>query len=267
MKNGGKRGVFVALLIMKPKYRFNSAFTLIELLVVIAILAILAAMLLPALASAKEKAIRTQCMNNMHQLGIAFAIYGGENRDKLPPVPTANWLWDLPWAVGDSFVASGCSQKQMFCPGTRQRFSDQDNLNLWNCVNVQGQATGNFHIIGYGMTLPQQPNEVAADLNDNLSSPPTNTVSDRVLAADATISDVKQYTYAQKDTYNWDSIPGGYYPVTVNVKLNHTSPHLKGKLPSGGNLLMLDGHTEWRKFNDMTCHTLTSKTTIPGFWW
>jgi len=97
MKNGGKRGVFVALLIMKPKYRFNSAFTLIELLVVIAIIAILAAMLLPALASAKERAIRTQCMNNIKQLGIATFIYTGENRDKLPDTSGLQWAWDLPW--------------------------------------------------------------------------------------------------------------------------------------------------------------------------
>ncbi len=94
----------------------REGFTLIELLVVIAIIAILAAMLLPALSKAREKARQISCMNNLKQLGITFSMYYQDNAERLPPSKDDAWRNCIVKYLGKTNWYDRPINKYFYCP-------------------------------------------------------------------------------------------------------------------------------------------------------
>jgi prepilin-type N-terminal cleavage/methylation domain-containing protein len=277
----------------RRKSRLARAFTLIELLVVIAIIAILAAMLLPALAAAKAKALRMQCLSNVHQFELAFNIYGGQYNDKLPLIQqiagggTPEWAWDFPDNAAQVLLQAGMLPKTFYCPGTAPKFGDLQNWSgpgyganstLWNYGMTGPSASdpGGFHVIGFALALSgtsskidptNQNTTLQSEIIPNFPATGDNSVrvstSNRELIMDAIISVNQTLPGYNHPGNNYSSVPGGF---TVNgLVYPQTTPHLNShNIPTGGDIGYKDGHAEWRKF-DAPMVPRTDNDTV--FWW
>jgi prepilin-type N-terminal cleavage/methylation domain-containing protein/prepilin-type processing-associated H-X9-DG protein len=203
------------------------AFTLIELLVVIAIIAILAAMLLPALSAAKQKAWTTRCNSNLHQIGLGMRMFADDNSEFYPESGG-----DIPWGTTDLTTTKASWLEQIFpyvgntnvfnCPGNVQLpLPLQGPFNYFNGCNAAYGAAGSFAAVnGVAILFP-----AAFVLGGDTAGISGGTLQFHPLDAD-------------KDDYTQNCVGGAADDSVTEFWQIHSK---------GQNVMFADGHSKWYK--------------------
>ncbi|HAL45544.1 MAG: hypothetical protein A2Y12_01720 [Planctomycetes bacterium GWF2_42_9] len=283
---------------MKLKQKKRKAFTLVELLVVISIIALLLAIMLPALSKARAQARKVICGNSLHQWGVALAAYGMENNGKIPRTVHAQggtgqqWAWPSLVVVDPAVAPVGYNPGDFSVPligkyvAGYDKNTKQPPESVWFCPEASGAyrnmiakdyvPSGYFHMTYdyFGQVKkwenpnPDQkdlPAMLNRDLADNLSGGRKLLMADHLIKV--TWSPQKNSTYvAGAWGYN-HGLNGPSYILSLPGAAKSDSSTSKPPAIAGTNNLYADGSVKWKhrsQFDlEMLKRTQFSNPTVP----
>jgi len=254
---------------VRERGRFLTGFTLIELLVVIAVIAVLMGILMPVLRTVREQARQRACASKIRQHVLAFTMWADENDSKLPlPRHQGSWLWDIDIQTVNFMLKSGMTKEMFYCPSNASMTKYMDHFWTFNCEWDGRKLTGgssSFIVSGYCYVLDDEQSRREPIRNAQNKTGPKNwlrTTQDKnaasaELCVDATLG---RSDSSMKHGYNFGDIKGGTWG---QIQLPDRTSHLKSdEEPLGTNIGYLDGHVDWRHFNDME-----DRYGSPQFFW
>jgi len=245
-------------------------FTLIELLVVIAIIAILMAILMPALQKVREQGKKIVCSNNQKQIGISLNMYGSDNDNKLPLNQGGNWLWDIAYSTTDYIMDTGGDRRTFYCPSDPTKKPEM--AILWQYSQNPKIETDSDWVVepktGRGSLYRVTSYFWMMDTVQGRSVEPegtpkkewVKTLTCKQPASADLLTDATLSTGPNVETASFTEVPGGLWSRwQIYDRTNHMG---RGGKPVGANVLFVDGHLEWRRFDDMVV-----RFSAPYHWW